>query len=255
MDFGLSSKVALVAGASSGLGFATAKALALEGAHVAICSRNEDKLAKAKAELAALASGDVDARRVDLEDMDQIAQWIEQVTSRFGAVDVLVTNNGGPPTGPTSQFRPDAYQTAVARCMLPAVQMINTTLPIMARAPYGRILMITSEVVLKPVKHFSLSSISRAGLVAYAKVLVQEIGARPITVNVLAPGYHATETLQNIMANDADGAIQNAQLKIPAGRIGDPEDFGAVAAFLASGRASFVTGNVIAVDGGMSCAG
>ncbi|MCE9672583.1 SDR family oxidoreductase [Myxococcus stipitatus] len=259
MDLGLTGRVALVAGGSSGLGLAVAEELAREGAHVAIGARDAQKLASAERRLNEVARGRVSATMVDLKRPDAVRHWVDEVASRLGALHIAVTNSGGPPPGPATGFELGAYQDAVDAVLLPPISLALAALPHMKAARWGRLLFITSETVVRPVARFALSGFSRAGIVAFSAALVQELGDCGVTVNVLAPGYTRTPPVERTAGTKSDGDV-DAGLRamaahIPLRRVGLPEEFAAAAAFLASERASFITGTVQLVDGGASVIG
>ena len=240
MDLGLNGKVALVAGGSSGIGLAIARELIQEGATVAICGRDPDRLASARAELGDRAT----TTPLDVCDHEAAAAWVERTAAEHGGVHLLVTNAGGPPPGTTTDFDLDGYRAAVELGMLAHIGLVQAAMPHLRKAGWGRIVMITSETVRTPIPEYALSNIVRPGLVGYAKTLVRELGAGDITVNVLAPGYTATAALPGPVEEVA------AEAGIPLGRVARPDEVAAAAVFLMSERAGFITGTVQVVDGG-----
>lgn len=240
MDLGLKGKVALVAGGSAGIGLAIARELVAEGATVAICGRDPGRLAAAREELGDPTTGTT----LDVRDAMAVRGWVERTAADHGALHLLVTNAGGPPAGATASFDLDGYRAAVELGMLAHIGLVQTALPHLKRAGWGRIVMITSETVRQPIPEYALSNIVRPGLVGYAKTLVRELGAGDITVNVLAPGYTATAALPGPVEQVA------AEAGIPLGRVARPDEVAAAAVFLLSERAGFITGTVQVVDGG-----
>jgi 3-oxoacyl-[acyl-carrier protein] reductase len=250
MDLGLSGRVAAVAGSSSGLGLAVAKALAAEGASVALCGRNAEKLARAEAEVAAFGPGRVTSTALDLRDDSAAAGWIEDTADAMDGLDIVITNSGGVPGGPVDDFVVADYRKAFETSMLPHVSLTLAALPLLKKRGWGRILMVASEVVRQPNPDYGLSAVARLGILGYMKGLVDALGDSGVTVNVLAPGYHRTAMLASQFGDDVEDELAKVAEHIPLGRIGDPADFGALAAFYCSRQARFITGTVIMADGG-----
>ena len=240
MDLGLTGKVALVAGGSAGIGLAIAGELLAEGARVAICGRDPERLKAARAAL----GGAVTTSELDIRDPDATRAWVERTAAEHGGLHLLVTNAGGPPAGASDSFTLADYRAAVELGMLAHIGLVQAALPHLKAAGWGRIVMITSETVRQPIPEYALSNIVRPGIVGYAKTLVRELGAGNITVNVLAPGYTATAALPGTARQVA------AEAGIPLGRVARPEEVAAAATFLLSERAGFITGTVQVVDGG-----
>ncbi|WP_426747871.1 SDR family oxidoreductase [Myxococcus faecalis] len=260
MELGLTHKVALIAGGSSGLGLAVAEELVKEGAHVAIGARDAERLARAEAHLRLMSrGGKVLATRVDLKEHGAAKAWVEDVASKLGGPHIVVTNSAGPPPGPATKFDISAYQEAIDTVMLPAINLALASLPYMKAAKWGRLLLITSETVVRPVARFALSGTARLGIVGFASALVQELGDCGVTVNVLAPGYTRTPPVERTAgtntSGDVEAGLRAMAAHIPLRRVGEPEEFAAAAAFLASERASFITGTVQLIDGGASVIG
>lgn len=250
MDLGLTGRVAIVGGGSSGLGLAIASELAAEGAHVSIGARSRQRLDAAARQLDALGTGRVHTAEVDLRDAEAREAWVADAVEELGGLHIVVANAGGPPAGPATAFDLDGYRDAVELSLLAQIGLVQAALPHVRQAGWGRILFVTSQSVRQPIPHLALSNTARAGILGYAKSLVHDLGDTGITVNVLAPGSHRTPRLEQLAGDDVEAGLAEMARSIPLGRVGDPAELGAVAAFLASERASFVTGAVVPVDGG-----
>ena len=257
MDFGLRGKVALVAAASRGLGRAVANELAKEGANLVICARGAEALASARDEIAAASKVDVHAVVADLSDRDHIARVTAEAIAKFGRVDVLVTNAGGPPAGTFEAHGWDAWERAVNLTLRSVVELTRAVLPGMRQRKWGRIVNVTSIAVKQPVDNLVLSNSVRAAVTGFARTLANEVATDGVTVNNVLPGYTRTERVEELAAATAtrEGIAQRDivarfEREIPMRRLGEPDEFAALAAFLASDRASYITGQSIAVDGG-----
>src|SRR5215470_2527550 len=265
MDLGLENKVALVAGGSSGLGLAAAMGLAAEGAHVAIGARDPDRLAAAERRLKEVARAGKPPRlrttSVDITDRAAAARWVDEVAADFGALHIVLISGGSPPVGEASTFEPADYEAALGSVLVPAIGLTLAALPHLRAAGWGRLLFVTSEAAVVPHPKLALSGVARAGIVRFAQSLAAEVGREGVTVNVLAPGPTRTEMVERAAARLAgDGSDVEAQLRAmgahsAVGRLGTVDEFAAVATFLASERASFVTGAVHLLDGGASVSG
>ena len=257
MDLGLRGRVALVAAASRGLGRAIAEELAVEGAKVVLCARDGDALERARTDIAARASSDVHAVVADVSTQDGIDTVTAEALARFGQVDVLVTNAGGPPSGPFEAHGWDAWERAVQLTLRSAVEMTRLVLPGMKERRWGRIINVTSITVKQPVDSLMLSNSIRAAVTGFARTLATEVAAYGVTVNNILPGYTRTERVEQLNRASAERegiSVEEVQRRIesqiPMRRLGEPREFAALAAFLASERASYITGQSVAADGG-----
>ena len=243
MDLGLQGRTAIVCGASSGIGLAIAEALAREGANVAMFARRRDVLEREAERLGALAvRGDV-AVPADLE------RLVERTVAAFGGVDILVNNGGGPPAGPAAAVTEESLEQAVALLLHSAVRLTTLCMPYLERSGRGRIINTASSSVREPIDNLALSNIVRAGVVGWAKTLSREIGPKGITVNTIATGKIETDRLRSLVGSQ--DALDKLAETIPARRIGRPEELADLVCFLASDRASYISGTVIPVDGGL----
>ena len=257
MDLGLENKVALVAAASRGLGRAVAEELAAEGASLILCARDQRVLAETAAAIAESSNAHVLAIPADVTNTVDIKRVVDGGSERFGRIDILVTNAGGPPAGRFEQLTHEQWQEAIQLTLLSAIELTRQVLPGMRERRWGRILNITSIAVKQPVENLLLSNSLRAGLTGFARTLANEVAAEGVTVNNILPGYTRTERLDELaeMMADKQGISADQfrgrwEKEIPMGRLGEPREFAAVAAFLVSERASYITGTSIQVDGG-----
>jgi 3-oxoacyl-[acyl-carrier protein] reductase len=247
MDLGIKNKVAFVSASSQGLGKSSALALAKEGAHVAICGRNQELLRQTAGEIKALGVK-VLSLEGDLSSAADCRRFVESTLTEFGSVDILVTNTGGPPTGKFESFEQADWDKAFQQLTLSVVSLTKGFIPGMKDKKWGRIISITSQAVKQPVNNLVLSNAVRSSIVGLLKTLATELGEHQITVNNIMPGYTQTQRLAKLI--ETNPAVAKVTSEIPLGRFGKPEEFGAVVAFLASEQASYITGVSLAVDGG-----
>jgi 3-oxoacyl-[acyl-carrier protein] reductase len=242
VDLGLKGRTALVCGASSGLGLASAEALAAEGANVTMFARRRDELERQADRIGALSvRGDVTLPR----DTDRaVATTLEA----FGGLDILVWNSGGPTPGSGTDITPDSLEQAVELMLQPLVRLVRAALPHLESSPGGRIIAITSLAAKEPTAHLALSNMLRPAVHGYLKTLADELGPNGITVNCVSPGRIATARLDQLYPG---GPSEEQLAQIPLRRWGTPEEFGDVVCFLASDRARYVSGQTVVVDGGL----
>ena len=230
MDLGIEGKVALVTAASKGLGYGVAAALAREGCRVAICAREPERLARAAATL----PDDVLAIPADVTDPASPAMLVDATVDRFGGLDILVANAGGPPQVRALEVTDDGMLAAVNANMLTSIRLVEAALPHLRRNGWGRVVLIASWGVKQPIPTLAYSNAARTGLWAWAKTAARDLVDDGVTVNLLCPGTHATDRMEELGFT---------------GRAGDPEDFGRIAAFLCSAHTSYLSGTAIQVDG------
>ncbi len=257
MDLGLKGKTALVCAASSGLGAAIALGLAREGAHVAICGTNAQKL-EAQAQAMRAFGGAVLALRWDLADLGAIEPNIARIEAELGPIDLLVNNTGGPPPSPAGGQAIDLWQSQFQAMVLSVIAITDRVLPGMRARGFGRVLTSASMGTIAPIANLGISNTLRASLVGWSKTLASEVARDGVTVNVLSPGRIDTDRVRALDAARASRegttpqAVAEASRKtIPAGRYGRPEEYADAALFLLSERASYITGSNIRVDGGL----
>ncbi|HEV8083619.1 MAG TPA: SDR family oxidoreductase [Chitinophagaceae bacterium] len=248
MDLGIQNKVALILASSKGLGKAVAIELAKEGARVIICGTDPIALAATEAEIQSISPNNVVSFVCDLTDESQRKNLVEQSVKAFGNIEILVTNSGGPAAGPFEQFNMDDWKHIYNLLFLSAVDIIQQVLPAMKEKRFGRILTITSITVKQPADNLVSSNAVRTSLLGLVKSLSNEVALYGITVNNLMPGYTNTNRLQQLV--EKNPKVNEVKETIPMKRFGTPAEFAAAAAFLVSERASYITGQSLAVDGG-----
>ena len=258
MDFGLRNKIAMVGGASRGLGYAVARALAAEGAQVSIAARDEGAVRQAADALARETGHAVLPIAADLSRADAIARWHADTVAHYGGVDLLFANTGGPPAGLALDFDDAAWQSAFELLLLSVIRTVRLVVPTMRARGGGAILVGTSSTVKEPFANLALSNVMRAGVTALVKTLAGELAAERIRVNTLLPGRIATDRLTYLDGANAKKAgitveeqRQRALATIPMGRYGEPDEFGRAGAFLLSDAAGYITGAALQVDGGL----
>jgi 3-oxoacyl-[acyl-carrier protein] reductase len=257
MDLGLRGRVALVAAASRGLGRAVAEELAAEGASLVVCSRSAETIEQTANEMAAASGAEILALPCDVSNPAEVARLVQAGRDKFGRIDILVTNAGGPPAGPADSFDNQAWQAATRLTLFSAIELARQVLPGMKERRWGRILNITSIAVKQPVDNLILSNSLRAAVTGFARTLANEVATYGVTVNNIMPGYTRTERVEELalMMSAKEGIspqefIARWEKEIPMRRLGEPREFAALAAFLVSERASYITGTSIQVDGG-----
>jgi 3-oxoacyl-[acyl-carrier protein] reductase len=248
MDLGLKNKVAFVAASSQGLGRSVAYELAREGANIIICGRNKENLERTKKEIEKHTNKELLALAGDLSIPAEREQIIKSALQIFNTIDILVTNTGGPPTGKIEELKKEDWDQAYNNLLASVVSLVTSFLPGMKQQKWGRIISITSMAVKQPINNLILSNSVRASVAGLMKTLANELAMYKITVNNVMPGYTETERLKELIENKPSFA--SAKSEIPLGRFGTPEEFAAAVTFLASERASYITGVSLAVDGG-----
>jgi 3-oxoacyl-[acyl-carrier protein] reductase len=257
MDLGIKGRVAVVAGASRGLGKAIARGLSAEGARVAVCSRGREQIERAAREIAAETGGELFAHPADVSRHEEAAGFVSAAADRFGGVDILVTNAGGPPSTTFIEATDAMWQAGFDLTFGSVVSMVRAAFPFMKAAGWGRVVNVTSVAVKQPIDGLILSNAIRAAVVGLAKTLSVELAPHGILVNTVCPGYTATERVEELAAAtarargiSADEAKARWEGMIPLRRLGRPEELADLVVFLASDRASYITGATIQVDGG-----
>jgi 3-oxoacyl-[acyl-carrier protein] reductase len=247
MDLGIEGRVALVMGASRGIGRGIAGALAREGARVAMASRRLERLDEAAAEI----EGETATLAADTVDLARLAALPGEVAERLGGpVEILVTNTGGPPPGDIQERSTEEWEEAYRCLVLAPRALIQAVLPNMRSRGWGRIVNVGSTSTIEAIPHLGLSNVNRLAAIGYFKTLAREIAGEGITVNTVATGKIATER-QTALSGSMDAAEEMAREQVPAGRLGTPEEYGDLVVFLCSDRAGYITGTTIPIDGGL----
>jgi len=246
VDLGLEGRVALVLGASQGIGLGIARSLAREGARVAISSRSEEKLEAARAEI----EGEILIFPADTDDLDRIAALPGLVEEALGAVEILAVNTGGPPLGGALDHGLDSWEAAYRSLVLSPRTLAGAVIPGMRERGWGRIVNVGSSSTREPIPGLNLSNSHRMAAIGFLKTLAREVAADGITVNTVATGRFATERLAS-NAGSMEAAEEAARSDVPAARLGQPDEYGDLVAFLCSDRAAYITGTVIPIDGGL----
>lgn len=257
MDLGLKGKAAMVAGASRGLGYGVARALAREGARVSMSSSNAEAITAAAERIAKETRAELFATACDVRSADAISRWATATRDRFGSIDLLFTNSGGPPAGPAVSFDDAAWQRASELLVFSVIRMVRAVVPSMIERGGGAILVSTSASVKEPIPNLGLSTVMRASVSALSKTLALELASKKIRVNQIIPGRIDTDRvrqLDQISAEKAGLSVEQQKTRsessIPLGRYGDIDEYGRAAAFLLSDAACYITGATLQVDGG-----
>lgn len=249
MDFGIRNRVALVVGASSGLGEACANALAAEGVKLAVAARRTDECERVAAQARDIGAPYARPFTVDLRDAASIDRLVDGVLDAYKTIDILILNGGGPKPSTFTQTKLEDFDDAYTLLLRSMVQLLDRTVPLMREAKWGRIVALTSTSVKQPIPQLALSNVLRTGLVSALKTLSGEIAADGITVNSIATGRILTERLRSLFGGEAD--LEKAGKEVPIGRVAQPDELASLVAFLCSEPARYITGQTISVDGGL----
>jgi 3-oxoacyl-[acyl-carrier protein] reductase len=251
VDLGITGRVALVMGASKGIGRGVAAALAREGARVAISSRSPERIAATAAAVAGEESADVTGFAADTDDIDALGSLVAEVRESIGPVEILVTNTGGPPIGEPLSFERADWERAYRSLVLAPIALVQAAVPDMRKLGWGRIVNVTSSSTIVPLPGLRLSNSHRRAAGGGVKTLARELARDGILVNSVAPGRIATDRIAQLYGKPPEELLDEPQPDVPAGRLGTVEEFGDVVAFLCSERASYVSGINLPVDGGL----
>jgi 3-oxoacyl-[acyl-carrier protein] reductase len=259
MDFGIKTRVAMVAAASKGIGKAVANSLLNEGCHLSICARRQDKLQKTQTELQKAATDqEIISLSCDVSDGDDLRNWHNLTKKKFGKVDILITNTGGPPAGRFLDLTEKQWREGIESTLMNVIHLCHLVIPGMRKQKWGRIVHITSLAAKQPLDILTVSNTLRAGLSALTKTLSNQLARDGICVNALLPGHILTDRqleLNRLKSSElgitAEEYANKVQIDIPAGRYGQPKEIGDVVAFLCSEQASYLTGTSLQVDGGL----
>ena len=259
MDLGLNNKIALITAASQGLGKASALSIANEGATVIICSRDKEKISKSAKEIKDKSGSEVISFQADLRNERDISKMVESIIKKYGRIDILVNNTGGPKAGFFDEINDDDWLKTFESTFLSAVRLTRHVLPSMKRNKWGRIINISSVSAKQPIDNLILSNGIRMSVHGWAKTLSNQIASENILINNVCPGFTKTERVQALVSKQAkdldvseDQVVNTISSSIPAKRVGKPEELADLVTFLASEKSSYITGQSIAVDGGVS---
>ena len=259
MDLGLNNKIALITAASQGLGKASALSMANEGATVIICSRDKEKISKSAREIKDKSGSDVISFQADLSNEGDISKMVESIIKKYGRIDILVNNTGGPKAGFFDEINDDDWLQTFESTFLSAVRLTRHVLPSMKRNKWGRIINISSVSAKQPIDNLILSNGIRMSVHGWAKTLSNQIASENILINNVCPGFTKTERVQDLVSTQAkdlnvseDQVMNTISNGIPAKRVGKPQELADLVTFLASEKSSYITGQSIAVDGGVS---